>query len=132
MHPSLAKVLESLRINFSVNSLAQAAVLASLKDTAHMERSRKMVIEGRNFFYENLDKIGLRYCRSQGNFIWIDFGQNAQELNSFLLHEGVIVRPGWIFGAPSCARVSISTEHDNAFFFTKLKKALSANVVASK
>jgi histidinol-phosphate aminotransferase len=132
MHPTLAKVLESLRIKFSVNSLAQAAVLASLKDTAHMARSRKMVIDGRNYFYERLDKLGLRYCRSQGNFIWIDFGHDSKELNSFLLREGVIVRPGWVFGAPSCARVSISTEHDNEFFFTKLKMALDANVMASK
>lgn len=131
MDPRLAKVLESLRIKFSVNSLAQAAVLAALKDTEHMKRSRQMIIEGRKYFYENLDKMGLNYCKTQGNFIWIDFGNDAKEINNFLLKEGVIVRPGWIFGAPTCARVTISNEHDNAFFFDKLKKALAAGVGAS-
>jgi histidinol-phosphate aminotransferase len=128
MHPTLARILDSLRIKFSVNLLAQAAVLAALKDEAHMKRSRRMIIEGRKYFYNQLDKMGLFYCKTQGNFIWIDFKHDAKEINDFLLHEGVIVRPGWIFGAPTCARVSISNEHDNAFFFDKLKKALSVGV----
>jgi histidinol-phosphate aminotransferase len=128
MHPTLAKVLESLRIKFSVNSLAQAAALAAVKDKDHMEKSRRMIIEGRKYFYEHLDKIGLKYAKTQGNFIWIDFGQNSKEITKTLLHEGVIVRPGFVFDVPTHARVSISNEHDNAFFFEKLKKALSVSV----
>jgi histidinol-phosphate aminotransferase len=128
MHPDLAKVLESLRIKFSVNSLAQVAVLAALKDHEHMKKSRETVIAGRKYFYENLDRMGLRYNETQGNFIWVDFGVDAKEINEFLLKEGVIVRPGWVFGAPTCARVSISTEHDNKFFFRKLTMALEAGV----
>jgi histidinol-phosphate aminotransferase len=115
MHPDLAAMLNTLRINFSVNSLAQAAALAAMKDEAHMQKSRRMVIEGRAYFYENLDKMGLRFNRTQGNYVWVDF-----------LRQGVIVRPGWIFGAPTCARVSISVERDNAKFFEALKKTLSA------
>ncbi len=124
MHPDLALMLETLRINFSVNSLAQAAVLAALKDKEHMEKSRRMVIEGRRFFYKNLDKMGLRYNKTQGNYVWVDFGRDSKEISSFLLKEGVIVRPGWIFGAPNCARVSIGRESDNIRFFEALKKAL--------
>jgi histidinol-phosphate aminotransferase len=124
MDPKLAKVLESLRIKFSVNSLAQAAVLAALKDKAHIERSRRLVLEGRKFFYENLNAMGLRYNETQGNFVFVDFGYDSKEINNFLLHEGVIVRPGWVFGTPTCARVSIGTRHQNEFFFEKLKKAL--------
>jgi len=125
MDPKLAKILESLRIKFSVNSLAQAAVLAALKDKQHIENSRKLVLEGRQFFYENLKSMGLKYNETQGNFIWVDFGYDAKEINNLLLKEGVIVRPGWVFGAPTCARVSIGTHHQNEFFFDKLKKALS-------
>jgi histidinol-phosphate aminotransferase len=124
MHPDLARILDTLRINFSVNSLAQVAVLAALKDKEHMAKSRNMVIEGRKFFYENLDKLGLKYNKTQGNYIWIDFERDSREVNNFLLKEGIIIRPGWIFGAPTCARVSISRERDNAKFFKALKKAL--------
>jgi len=126
MNPDMARILETLRINFSVNSLAQAAVLASLKDNVHIEKSRRMVLEGRKFFYENLDKMELRYNKTQGNYVWIDFGYDSKEINDLLLREGVIVRPGWIFGAPTCARVSIGREQDNIKFFEALKKALES------
>jgi len=128
MHPELAKVLDSLRIKFSVNSLAQAAVLAALKDKNHMEKSRKIVLEGRKYFYENFDKLGLRYNKTQGNFIFVDFGVDAKEINNFLLREGVIIRPGFVFGTPTCARVSIGNPHENEFFMVRLKKALAAGV----
>ena len=128
MHPDCARLIERLRIKFSVNLLAQAAVLAALKDSEHMARSRRIVVEGRKYFYEKLDRLGLRYNRSQGNFIFIDFGRDMKPINDYLLREGVIIRPGWAFGTPTCARVSISTEHDNEFFFKRLEKALGAGL----
>ena len=124
MHPVLARTLESLRIKFSVSLLAQAAALAALKDREHMEKSRRMILEGRRFFYDRLDALGLKHCKTQGNFIWIDFGRDSQPISEALLRQGVIVRPGFVFGTPTCARVSISTEPDNAFFFDKLGEVL--------
>ena len=126
MHPDLARMLDSLRITFSVNSLAQVAVLAALKDSEHMERSRRAVLEGREFFYRAFDKLGLKYNRTQGNFIWVDFGFDSMEINNYLLRQGVIVRPGWNFGAPTCARVSIGSHHENELFIEKLTDALAA------
>jgi len=132
MHPDLAKMLDTLRIKFSVNSLAQVAVRAALKDTEHMENARQMVLDGRKYLYGQFDELGLKYNPTQGNYIWVDFGHDAKEINDFLLHEGVIVRPGWIFGAPTCARVSIGNQHQNEFFIDKLKKALAAGVGKSR
>jgi len=129
MNPYLAGILETLRINFSVNSLAQAAALAAMNDREHMSKSRKILIEGRRFFYEHLDKLGLKYNLTQANYVWIEFGEDAKEINEFLLKEGIIIRPGWIFGAPHCVRVSINNEENNVKFFKILKKALSAGVL---
>jgi histidinol-phosphate aminotransferase len=126
MHPELARTLGTIRIKFSVNALAQAAALASLDDTEHVERARQMVAAGRTFFYGQLDAMGLRYNRTQGNFIWIEFGPHGREICNRLMALGAIVRPGWIFEAPEWARVSISTESDNAFFFEKLRIALQS------
>jgi histidinol-phosphate aminotransferase len=97
-----------------------------------MERARQMVLEGRKYLYAQFDELGLKYNPTQGNYIWVDFGHDAKEINDFLLHEGVIVRPGWIFGAPTCARVSIGNQHQNEFFIDKLKKALAAGVGKSR
>lgn len=128
MHPELALMLDTLRINFSVNSLAQVAVLAALKDSEHMQRSRNHVIEGKQYLYGQFKELGLNYYETQGNYIWVDFGYDAKEINDFILREGVIIRPGWIFGSPTCARVSIGNQHQNELFIEKLKKALQAGV----
>ncbi len=124
MHPDLAQMLETLRIQFSVNSLAQAAVLAALKDKEHMEKARRMVIDGRKYLYGEFEKLGLKYNETQGNFIWVDFTHDTRQVNEYLLREGVIIRPGWIFGSPTCARVSIGSQYENEFFIEKLIKAL--------
>lgn len=128
MHPELALMLDTLRINFSVNSLAQVAVLAALKDHEHMKKSRNAVIEGRKYLYGQFDELGLKYNETQGNYVWVDFGYDSKEINDFLLNEGVIIRPGWIFGCNTCARVSIGNQHQNELFIEKLKKALKAEV----
>ncbi|MCX6647397.1 MAG: histidinol-phosphate transaminase [bacterium] len=128
MHPELARMLDTLRINFSVNSLAQVAVIAALKDHEHMKKSRDAVIEGRKYLYGQFDMLGLKYNETQGNFIWVDFGYDSKEINDFLLHEGIIIRPGWIFGCSTCARVSIGNRHQNELFIEKLIKALQAGV----
>lgn len=132
MHPELAKMLDTLRINFSVNSLAQVAVLAAIKDKKHMVKSRQLVLEGREYLYGQFDQLGLSYNETQGNFIWVDFGYDAKGISDFLLHEGVIIRPGWIFGSPTCARVSIGNRHQNEIFIDKLKNALKTSVGKSK
>jgi histidinol-phosphate aminotransferase len=128
MHPDIAAILDTLRITFSVNVLAQAAALAAMKDTIHMEKSKRMVFEGRKYFYENLDKIGLRYKKTLGNYVWIIFDHDAKEITEFLLQNGVIVRPGWIFGSPNCIRVSISDETENLKFFEILNQAIGTRV----
>jgi len=130
MDPKLVKIVDMLRPNFSVNSLAQAAGVAALKDADHFKKCRKMVLEGRKYFYENLDRIGVRYFKTQSNFVWIDFGFDAKVVYESLLQEGVIIRPGWIFGFPNFARVSVSIEEENEMFFKALEKVLPTFVNA--
>jgi len=121
MHPDLAKIIESLKIKFSVNTLAQAAAIAALKDKEHIRRSRELVLGGREFFYRNLNEMGLKYNRTQGNYVWINLGHDSKAAHQAFLQHGVIIRPGWIFGAPNWARVTIGTEEDNRRFFDALK-----------
>ncbi len=125
MHPDLARILGSLRIKFSVNKLAQAAALASLEDEEHVAKAQKLVWEGADYFYAHFDRLGLDYIRTQSNFIFFDIGRDSKSFCQDLMREGVIVRPGWVFGVPTAARVSISDESDNAFFFEKLQKLLA-------
>jgi len=68
--------------------------------------------------------MGLSYVPSQANFIFIDFGRDSREVFQALLHEGVIIRPGYIWGYETFARVTVGRMEDNRRFIQGLKKVL--------
>jgi hypothetical protein len=53
-HPEFIAALEKIRQPFNVNSLAQAAALAALDDTAHVKKTRQNNFKGRKFLEKAL------------------------------------------------------------------------------
>jgi histidinol-phosphate aminotransferase len=105
--------LEKVREPFNVNALAQAAAIAALQDTEHLERSRACVTEGRYQLYDIFEGLGLAYIRSTSNFILVDFGEQAKAVYNNLLQVGIIVREGDLWGLPDYLRITIGTFNDN-------------------
>jgi histidinol-phosphate aminotransferase len=120
----LVDCLYQVRDPFPVHRLAQVAAVAALNDQDHAIRSIQLVYEGKRYLYRELDKMGLLYLPSHANFIFIDFGRDSQEVFQALLKEGIIIRPGKIWGYPTCARVTIGRREDNQRFIKALKKIL--------
>jgi histidinol-phosphate aminotransferase len=121
---NLIDCLYRVRDPFPVNRLAQVAALAALKDEDHVLKSVQFVYEGRRTLYRQLDRLGISYVPSQANFILIDLEKEAQQASKEFLQEGVIVRPGKVWGYPTWIRVTIGTTADNRGFITALKKIL--------
>jgi histidinol-phosphate aminotransferase len=118
----LVGCLYQVRDPFPVHRLAQVAAIAALKDQAHAARSIQMVHEGRRYLYRELDRMGVLYVPSQANFIFIDFEKDSEGVFQDLLREGIIIRPGKIWGYPTCARVTFGRMEDNRRFIKALKK----------
>ena len=97
-----------LRQPFNVNSLAQAAALAALDDDVHVERSRRVALEGRQTFARRLSGLGLDFVPSQANFVLVEVGDGAAVTDA-LLRRGVIVRPMSGYGMPSKIRITFGT-----------------------
>ena len=114
--------LYQVREPFPVHRLAQVAAVAALKDEDHAIKSIKLVYEGKRYLYRELDRIGLFYVPSQANFVFVDFEKDSEEVFQALLKEGVIIRPGKIWGYPTFARVTIGRMEDNHRFIKALKK----------
>jgi histidinol-phosphate aminotransferase len=121
----LIDCLYRVRDAFPVNRLAQVAAEAALEDNDHAVRSIQLVYEGRRYLYKELERMGLSYVPSEANFILIDFGRDVGEVYQGLLREGIIVRPGKIWGYPTSARVTIGRMEHNRRFVKALKKVLS-------
>lgn len=118
----LIHCLYQVRDPFPVHRLAQVAAVAALKDENHAIRSIQLVYEGRKYLYKELDRMGLFYIPSQANFIFIDFEKDSEKVLQAFLKEGIIVRPGKVWGFPTFARVTIGRMEDNRRFIKALKK----------
>jgi histidinol-phosphate aminotransferase len=122
-HPELINLLNKVRQPFNVNLMAQAAAIAALDDTAHLEKTREMVFQGLEFFEAELPKLGIETVPSGANFILIKTG-NGREVFQELQKRKVIVRPMDPYGLPEHIRITIGTPKQNRIILDALKEVL--------
>jgi histidinol-phosphate aminotransferase len=123
-HPQVAELLNRVRHPFNVNAPAQAAALAALGDHEHIRRSVALNRQGMAQLTDAFEELGLDYIPSVGNFVALDLGRPAAEVDQALLREGVITRPIAGYGMPDHLRVTIGLPEENARFLAALRKVL--------
>jgi len=117
-------MLDRVRQPFNVNSIAQAAAVASLADDDFVQRSYALNQAGMVQLTQGLEELGLDYIPSSANFVSFSVG-DAGEVNQKLLQKGVIVRPIANYEMPNFLRVSIGLFSENARFLSTLKEILN-------
>ncbi len=123
--PAIADAMNRVRQPFNVNSLALAAAVATLADTAYLERSRRLNSEGMAQLEQGFAELGLQWIPSRGNFVAVDLGREAGPVFQALLREGVIVRPVANYGMPQHLRVSVGLPEENRRFLQALAGVLT-------
>ncbi len=123
--PSLVRAMDTVREPFNVNSLAQAAACAALEDAAFVQRTRRMIREGRRYLSRELARLHLRVVPSVTNFLLVEIGPRASELAQQLLKQGVIVREMSAWKLDGFLRVTIGTMSENRRFISALKQCLT-------
>lgn len=128
--PEIANILNRVRQPFNVDTLALAAATAVLSDEQYLQRSREVNAQGMKQLEIAFNELGLDYIPSAGNFIAVDVGEQAAEINQLLLEQGVIVRPIAGYGMPRHLRVSIGLPEENDRFIESLARALDTLAAA--
>ncbi len=128
--PEIANILNRVRQPFNVDTLALAAATAVLSDEQYLQRSREVNAQGMKQLETAFNELGLDYIPSAGNFIAVDVGEQAAEINQLLLEQGVIVRPIAGYGMPGHLRVSIGLPEENDRFIESLARALDTLAAA--
>jgi histidinol-phosphate aminotransferase len=121
--PAVADLLNRVRQPFNVNSIAQAAALAALDDSAHLDKARRVNTDGMQQLVKGFEQLGLAYIPSAGNFVCVEVG-DAGRVYENLLRAGVIVRPVANYGMPRHLRVTVGLANENQRFLDALKKIL--------
>lgn len=116
-------ILERIRRPFNLNLVAQAAALAALDDTAHLEASRAVAQRGIEHITAAASSLGLRAYPSVGNFVLVHAGEDADQVYQTLLGCGVIVRGMGVWGLPEHLRVSVPPSEHLPRVTTALRQA---------
>jgi len=125
-HAEVTDMMNRVRQPFNVNSIAQAAATAALRDSTFVKRTYELNLRGMVKITDGLQKLGLEFIPSYGNFVSFKV-DNAAKIYQRLLELGVIVRPIANYAMPNYLRVSIGLESENAKFLTALTHALGEN-----
>jgi histidinol-phosphate aminotransferase len=118
------EIFNRVRKPFNVNDLAQVAAVAALQDSEFIAASQQIVWKGLDYFYEKLQKMGLPFIESQGNFVMFDTLRDAALVNEALLRKGIIMRPVKNYGFDRHLRLSVGLEEENVAAIKALEEVL--------
>ena len=117
-HPSVTEKVKQAVYPFNVNIMAVRAIMFCLSERPsikkYLSESKKLVWSGLDYFYKELEKAGLNFYPSQGNFILFSTGKKTgQEAFSALLKKGLILRPLQDPGLENYLRMSTGLPDEN-------------------
>lgn len=121
---AVTSVLSRIKPPFNMNVFALHAGEAALKDTEFLDRTLKNTWEGLDFFYRQLESLGISFVRSQTNFVLVKIGEDVEEVYEELLKRGIITRSMKGFGLNGYLRVTVGLPKENEAFIQSLYEVL--------
>jgi histidinol-phosphate aminotransferase len=88
----IAASLRKAQSPYPVNVAALAAAEAAMRDRRFLARTIRELQRGRRELESGLNRLGIRYFPSAGNFVLVYFGDRVKETVSALARKGILVR----------------------------------------
>lgn len=111
---SLVDVIKRQKEPWTVNTLAQRAGAAAIKDTAYKKETFGLMTQEKQFMERGFKRLGIDYIPSSANFYLITL-EHAQKIIASLRSKGIIVRncSNFIGLDESYIRVAVKSRRDN-------------------
>lgn len=114
----IADLLNRVRQPFNNNGLALEAACIALQDQNHIDWVAKQNWQQMQFVENELQKLGITFIPSAGNFLCIDVSMLNESSNSLqiydkLLHNGLISRPVANYNMLNHLRITIGESIEN-------------------
>lgn len=120
-HPAIVEQLDKVRLAFSINSLAQAGMLAAIEHVdAALANVRILQVE-RDRLAALLDDAGIDHVRSEANFIFLPTRAATSAIAMSMERSGVVTRPFPDFGL----RITVGSREENDRWLAALLAATS-------
>jgi threonine-phosphate decarboxylase len=119
----MIKILEKIKIPWSVNSLAQDAANIALKNKSHLIKSNSVIQKELNYLINKINELDGFHCNdSSTNFILINIKNDSKKLQKKLLEQKILIRDCKNFRGLNnhYIRIAVKSHKDNL----KLVRAL--------
>ncbi len=112
---------------WTVNSLAQAAGSAAIRDAAYQLRSLKTMCAEKKFMEKEFEKIGVCYLPSSANYYLLEM-ENAQQVINTLAEKGILARDCSNFRGldGKYIRVAVRSRRDNSRLIREVRHICGA------
>jgi histidinol-phosphate aminotransferase len=115
-HPDLIEALERVKNSFNsypLDRLALAGAVASYRDEAYFQQTRKAIIAQRSALDEELGELGFEVLPSQANFVFVRHPRHgAAKLAAGLRERSIIVRHFNLPRISEYLRITIGTAEE--------------------
>jgi histidinol-phosphate aminotransferase len=126
----IVDAVNRIRGPFNVSTPAMMAAVASLGDTASLDRARAHNEQWRGWLTEEIRKLGLKVTPSVANFVLIHFseakGRTSDDADAFLTKRGLVLRAMKNYKLPHALRLTVGTEEANRLVVSALRDFLGA------
>ena len=116
-HEPVAEALRKVQVPFGVNSVAEAAAIASLLAEEELLERVRTIMGERGRVQAALELVGLHTAESEANFVWIRLGERTMEFAAACDAIGLSVRPF----AGEGVRITIGEPEANTRFIEHAK-----------
>ncbi|MBS3100767.1 histidinol-phosphate transaminase [Candidatus Woesearchaeota archaeon] len=86
------KIIQKVISPYSVNIIAAICASTALKDTNYIKRYVTEIRTSKKILYKELNNLGIKYYKSDANFVLIKIGIKAAEFCKKLRKKGILVR----------------------------------------
>ena len=120
----LVDALTKVKDSYNVNVISQALGVAALEDGAYYDRCVRETVGERARLEGALTGLGLTFPEAAANFLFVEFGDRAQQIYDALKRDGLLVR--W-WSAPELRtklRITVGKPADNDRVLAALRKHL--------
>jgi histidinol-phosphate aminotransferase len=112
---------------YSVNIAAVVAVQAALADRVFLHDYLRQVNESKALLYAACDRAGLKYVRSDANFVLVCAGDRLRALVDGAAEQGIYIRDRSSEpGCAGCLRVATGVVAHTRRFLAAMEKVLCA------
>jgi histidinol-phosphate aminotransferase len=120
----LVEALIKVKDSYNVNVISQALGVAALEDRAYYDTCVRRTVDERVRLGAALAGLGLSFPEPAANFLFVEFGERAQQIYEAIKREGLLVR--W-WSAPELRtklRITVGKPAENDRVLAALRRAL--------